>query len=95
MKVVIEHSYWEENLIEAYPPLEKYREYYIGKCNDGKKYYMYISDVIVVDMDEDEFWSLVKELTYYESVIVRKGDAYESQKYGIDMGIEIYDDYRE
>lgn len=93
MKVVIEHSSWS-NLLETYPLLERYRECYIDKAGyENKKYYS--DDVIVVDIDESEFWSLVKELTYYESVIVRKGDAYESQKYGIDMGIEIYDDYRE
>jgi hypothetical protein len=91
MKVVIEHSSWS-NLLETYPLLERYRECYIDKV-DYKKYYS--DDVIVVDIDESEFWSLVKELTYYECVIVCKGDTYESQKYGIDMGIEIYDDYRE
>ena len=94
MKVVIKRADYDD-LLEAYPCLEKYREWFIPKDSEDCFEIYYCTNCIVKDMDNDELFKLIQELTSYEELVIGYADKYDHEKYGIDFKITIYDYYLE
>jgi len=98
MKVVIEQAHLWNNLLEAYPCLEKYREWYISE--DDKRYGEYetygkFNNSIIKEMNNDELFNVIQELTNYEELIIGYASVYDHEHYGVDFIITIYDYYIE
>lgn len=109
MKVVIKQSkycYDDEQIFKDYPILEKYRsmmDYYTG-YDDGTNpdYYAeldynryYAENSIVIDMNNDELFKLLQELTNESQLIIGWASKYDHKNYNVDFIVEIYDDWRE
>lgn len=95
MKVVIQRADYDD-LLEDYPCLEKYKAWFIPKdCEYDYSEFYYSSNCIVKDMDNDELFKLIQELTSYEDIVIGYADKYDHEKYGIDFKITIYDYYLE
>ena len=94
MKVVIKRADYDD-LLEAYPCSEKYREWFIPKDSEDCFEIYYCTNCIVKDMDNDELFKLIQELTSYEELVIGYADKYDHEKYEIDFEITIYDDYLE
>lgn len=97
MKVVIHQtSRYEGTLLEHDPVLEKYKDNYIPYDDDFDfTYYYWRGDCIIVNLNRDEIVELVNELMKKEKVILKYADSDEYEMYGIDIDIEIYNDWRE
>ena len=109
MKVVIkqtEYCYGDEQIFKYYPILEKYRDkmdYYTG-YDDGTNpnywgeydYSRYCCEnSIVIDLDNDELFKLLQELTNESQLVIGHPSKGEHERYNIDFVVEIYDSYRE
>lgn len=95
MKVVIDHAGYDDLLV-AYPCLEKYREWFITEDNDYNYLEVYYhTNCIIKEMDNDELFKLIQELTSYREIVIGYADKYDHENYGIDFKITIYDDYLE
>ena len=93
MKVKISRADCYGNLIQDYPCLEKYREWFIPK--DSKDFWCHYTNCIIKEMNNDELFKLIQELTCYEEIVIGYADKYDHENYGIDVKITIYDDYLE
>lgn len=95
MKIVIgQAAYYLDNtreqLLEDYPYLKKYAEYY---HKDFGSYYE--NNVIIKDMDENELAEVMSELSIIRKLVIGYEDKLSAQKYGTDFKIIIFDDYLE
>ena len=109
MKVVIEQTkfcYDDEQIFKNYPILEKYRsmmDYYTGydDCTNPNyweehDYSQYDRDnAIVIELTNNELFKLLQELTNESQLVIGRASKYDHETYGIDLIVEIYDDYRE
>lgn len=91
MKVVIRRVACDNLLVKAYSCLKRYEKDYIAEDTYSDKYYS--DNTIVTEMNETEFWALVKELSEIVDVIIGRRDMYDKKNYGIDATITLYDDY--
>lgn len=80
-----------KNLIEEYPILSRYKEYYYP---DDDEWWAW-QDCIIKDMNNEELFKVIQELTSFSKLIIGYADEFEHKQYGIDFKIEIYNDYRE
>ena len=85
MKVRIDRADYG-NLLQDYPCLNKYE----NDFNDDE-----YQNNIIIEMSEDEFWNVAKELMKYEEVVIGYTDEFDKKNYGIDMKLTIYDYYLE
>lgn len=97
MRVLI-YATSSNNLLEEYPILQKYKENY-RPCIDWDCYPYIDNDYwrqncIIKDMNNDELFKLIQELTSISKLVIGYADKYDHE-YGIDFEIEIYNDYRE
>lgn len=103
MKVVIHQTAkLEETLLEHYLVLNKYKDNYIPKIDYDNPNFNFCDisdywreDCIIVNLNRDEIVELVDELMKKEKVILKYADSDEYEMYGIDIDIEIYNDWRE
>lgn len=101
MRVLI-YATRSHNLLEEYPILQKYAENYRPYVDWS--YYPYDEqkidndywrqNCIIKDMDNDELFKVIQELTNISELVIGYADKYDHE-YGIDFTIEIYNDYRE
>ena len=75
---------WKSNLIEDYPSLKKYEEWFIKKDTA-----LISKNEIVKEMDESEFVELIRLLMKEEHVDVILSPDW----FGIDYEVKICDDY--
>lgn len=80
----------KEKLLNDYPYLRKYADYY----HQGFDAY-YDNNVIIKDMDEKELQDVIKMLTKKNKLVIEYEDKYWAERYGTDFKITIYDDYLE
>ena len=90
-KIVIERADYDD-LLKAYPCLEKYRDDFVKPNARSEKYRYYSNNCIITEITEEEFWALVKELMKIEDVVISKN---RDNDYGIDYTLTIYDYYLE
>ena len=109
MKVVIEQTkycYYDGQIFKDYPILEKYidkMDYYTGyddgtnfnywREHDYSQYDNYNS--IVTNLTNEEIFTLLQELLNKVELVIRRPSKYDHEAYGVDLIVEIYDDYRE
>lgn len=93
MRVVIKRADYSD-LLTAYPCLEKYREWFIPPSDMCSDIY-YRDNCIVKDMNNDELFKLIQELTSYNELVIGYANEYDHKNYGIDFKITIYDYYLE
>ena len=93
MTVVINRADLWNDLIESYPCLEKYREWYVPKKDE----YIYCEyeNCIIKEMNNDELFNIIQELTSYSKLIIGYANEYDHKEYEIDFVITIYDYYVE
>lgn len=94
MKVVITQASYGMSLLQDYPYLNKYKDYYIDD-DPYQNYDYWRSNCIVAEMTNDEMQATIRELIKYHPLVVGYADKYNHEKYGIDFEITIYDDYLE
>jgi len=95
MKIVIgQAAYYldteKAQLLEDYPFLKRYAEYY---HKDFDNYYE--NNVIIKDMDEEELAMIMSVLTTTRKLVIGYEDKLTTEKYGTDFKITIFDDYLE
>lgn len=86
MKVII-YATNSKNLLEKYPLLEEYKDFY----NSSNDYWNYI----IKEMDNDELMKVIQTLTSYGELVVGNESKQDHECYGADFYIEIYNDWRE
>ena len=86
MKVII-YATNNKNLLEKYPLLEEYKDFY----NSSNDYWNYI----IKEMDNDELMKVIQTLTSYGELVVGNESKQDHECYGTDFYIEIYNDWRE
>lgn len=86
MKVII-YATNSKNLLEKYPLLEEYKDFY----NSSNDYWNYI----IKEMDNDELMKVIQTLTSYGELVVGNESKQDHECYGTDFYIEIYNDWRE
>lgn len=105
MRVIVEQTKYchvDEQIFMDYPILEQYKDkmdYYTGYDNephidyDDNKYYRY--NTIVINLNNDELFKLLQELTNESQLVIGYASKYDHEHFNIDFIVEIYDDYRE
>ena len=88
MKVII-YATNSKNLLEKYPLLKEYKDFY----NSSNDYWR--NNYIIKEMDNDELMKVIQTLTSYGELVVGNKSKQEHERYGIDFYIEIYNDWRE
>lgn len=86
MKVII-YATNSKNLLEKYPLLEEYKDFY----NSSNDYWNYI----IKEMDNDELMKVIQTLTSYGELVVGNESKQDHECSGTDFYIEIYNDWRE
>lgn len=86
MKVII-YATNSKNLLEKYPLLEEYKDFY----NSSNDYWNYI----IKEMDNDELMKVIQTLTSYGELVVGNESKQDHECYGTDFYIKIYNDWRE
>jgi hypothetical protein len=110
MKVVISQArYCHENeqLFHDYSILEKWKnkgkyiEYITyDDCSNNNfkdlnhKLY-WLENSLILDLNNDEMFKIIQQLTSYSELIIGYVGKYEHEKYGVDFYIKIYDYYVE